>query len=212
VQEISEHAERIDEPGTGGVQEMVAIHGPQASLADSPQAGEVMTHGRHGRFGHDPLEREAARSDDHAIRIGRGHRGPLDPVGVLAGVAEHVSIPGPVNEISHPVASGHRWVKPFDDGDLIRVTLETRAPPPRFPILRPLPAGAMMRLSAKEAAWTSSNGSVAIGASSLAGLPRNWMRCRERLRSVLLVLQGRQTLEVTVGCGQRLSGVVPHFL
>lgn len=54
------------------------------------------------------------------------------------------------------------------EDEVIRVPLETRAPPPCFPILRPLPAGAMMRPPDKEAAWISSNGSVVIGAGSLA--------------------------------------------
>ena len=51
---------------------------------------------------------------------------------------------------------------------LIRPPLETCAPLPWFPILRPLPADGMMLPPDKEAAWMSPNGSVAIGAGLLA--------------------------------------------
>ncbi|MCE2725708.1 MAG: transposase [Planctomycetaceae bacterium] len=51
---------------------------------------------------------------------------------------------------------------------VIRPPLETCAPPPCFPILRPLPADGMMRPPDKEAAWMSPNGSVVIGAGLLA--------------------------------------------
>ena len=91
-------------------------------------------------------------------------------------MVEHRSEAMQEGDATEPRAGGSRYVgirgpacrreqEPFD---LIRVPLETRAPPPCFPILRPLPAGAMMRPPDKEAAWISSNGRVAIGAGSLA--------------------------------------------
>ena len=49
---------------------------------------------------------------------------------------------------------------------VIRLVLDSRAPSPLFPILRHLPCGAMMRLPIKEATWTLSNGSMAIGVGS----------------------------------------------
>ena len=51
---------------------------------------------------------------------------------------------------------------------VLRPPLEPRAPSPCFPIVRPLPAGGMMQVPDKEAAWMSSNESVVIGAGSLA--------------------------------------------